>query len=101
MLGDIMNKKMIEDYKERFKEIFENYPKVKEYLSVFKASNISSLVLGCTHYPIIKDKIQKFFPKSKLIDGNIGVAKQVKYQLETHNLLSTNKKGTYKFIQTK
>ena len=29
-----MNKKMIEDYKERFKEIFENYPKVKEYLSV-------------------------------------------------------------------
>ena len=36
------------------------------------------VVLGCTHYSLIKDKIQKFFPKAKLIDGNRGVAKRVK-----------------------
>ena len=72
-----------------------------ENLDQYKEYDIDAIVLGCTHYPIIKDRIQKFFPKAILIDGNIGVAKQVKYQLETHNLLSNNSKGTYKFIQTK
>ncbi len=36
------------------------------------------VVLGCTHYSLIKDKIQKFFPQAKLIDGNVGVANRVK-----------------------
>ena len=35
------------------------------------------VVLGCTHYPLIRDKIQKRFPGAELIDGNVGVAKQV------------------------
>ena len=52
-------------------------------------------------YPIIKDKIQKYFKDATLIDGNIGVARQVKYQLEKNNLLTTKKtRGSYKFIQT-
>lgn len=35
------------------------------------------VVLGCTHYPLIRDEIQERFPKAQLIDGNTGVAKQV------------------------
>ena len=71
-------------------------------LNKYKNKQIDAIVLGCTHYPIIKDKINKYFPNAKLIDGNIGVSKQVKYQLKTHNLLNNKKsKGTYKFIQTK
>ncbi len=35
------------------------------------------VVLGCTHYSLIKDDIQRFFPNAKLIDGNEGVAKRV------------------------
>ena len=35
------------------------------------------IVLGCTHYSLIKPEIQKHFPKAKLIDGNKGVAKRV------------------------
>lgn len=35
------------------------------------------VVLGCTHYPLVRDKIQNRFPYSKLVDGNIGVAKRV------------------------
>ena len=73
-----------------------------ENLDKYKNYKIDAIVLGCTHYPIIKDKIQEFFQNATLIDGNIGVAKQVKYQLEKNNLLSNNKeKGSYKFIQTK
>lgn len=73
-----------------------------ENLDNYKNKKIDAIVLGCTHYPIIKDKIQAFFPDSILIDGNIGVAKRVKNQLKENNLLSNKKeKGTLEFIQTK
>ncbi len=73
-----------------------------KYLNVYKDKNIDSIVLGCTHYPIIKNKIKIYFPNSKIIDGNKGTAKRVKYLLEVNNLLNnSNKKGTTKFIQTK
>ena len=32
------------------------------------------IVLGCTHYPLIKSEIQNFFKTTKIIDGNSGVA---------------------------
>ena len=71
-------------------------------LDKYKNIKIDAVVLGCTHYPIIKNKIQTFFPNSILIDGNIGVAKRVKNQLEENNILSSKKeKGTLEFIQTK
>ncbi len=35
------------------------------------------VVLGCTHYSLIKDRIQKVFPRATLIDGNEGVARRV------------------------
>ena len=71
-------------------------------LDKYKNIKIDAVVLGCTHYPIIKNKIQTCFPNSILIDGNIGVAKRVKNQLEENNILSSKKeKGTLEFIQTK
>ena len=36
------------------------------------------VVLGCTHYPLIKDSIQKHFPGAIIVDGSDGVAKKVK-----------------------
>ena len=36
------------------------------------------VVIGCTHYSLIKDKLQSYFPHAKLIDGNNVVANQVK-----------------------
>ena len=42
------------------------------------------VVLGCTHYSLIKAQIQKHFPNAELIDGNEGVARRVK------NLLHKN-----------
>ena len=65
----------------------------------YKKEKVDAIVLGCTHYPIIKDEIQKFFPKSIIIDGNKGVAKRVKYLLETNNIKNNNYK--IEFIQTK
>ena len=37
-----------------------------------------AVVIGCTHYSLIKDKLQSYFPHAKLIDGNNMIANQVK-----------------------
>lgn len=71
-----------------------------KYLTPYKDKNIDSIVLGCTHYPLIKDKIQSYFKDAVIIDGNIGVAKRVKYILETNNLLGNNK-GNIEYIYNK
>lgn len=55
---------------------------------------IDSLVLGCTHYPLIKNKIKKILPNCNIIDGSIGVSNEVKHQLIKYNLLNKSKNGT-------
>lgn len=72
-----------------------------QYLIPYKNKKIDAIVLGCTHYPHIKDKIKSYFPESKLIDGNEGVARRVKYQLEINNIKNDNGQGNIEFIQTK
>ena len=75
---------------------------LKTYLTEYKDKNIDAVVLACTHYPIIKDKIKAYFPNAALIDGNVGVAKRVKYILEKHELLNpSTTEGTFEFIRTK
>ena len=66
----------------------------RRYLSPFKSYNIDTLILGCTHYPIIKDIIQKKVgERVKLVDSAEAASKEVKKFLENNNLeLSKNKK---------
>ena len=61
-----------------------------------------SLVLGCTHYSLIKDEINEVLPNTVLLDGCLGVAREVKHQLEINNLLSLNSgNGTLEIINNK
>lgn len=68
---------------------------INSYLSKSKLSQIQSLILGCTHYPLIKPEIQKYYGKSvEVIDSSEIVARYVKRILETQNLQSlTGPKG--------
>lgn len=63
--------------------------------------DIDSIVLGCTHYPLIKEDIKKYFPNTKLLDGSLGVAKEVKRQLENNNLLNTSGYSRVEYINSK
>jgi glutamate racemase len=58
----------------------ENNNRVDEVLSgllVDHPKDYDAVVLGCTHYSLIKDKIQNHFKAATLIDGNDGVARRV------------------------
>jgi glutamate racemase len=64
---------------------------IKEYLSKDILNNIDALILGCTHYPIIKNQIRKFYNfKTEIIDSSIVVAQKLKTILTEHNLLNTD-----------
>ena len=52
-----------------------------ELYESYNDNDIDCIVLGCTHYPYIKDKIQHLFPSAILVDGNNGVAREVRRQL--------------------
>lgn len=55
----------------------------EEYLKELKDLNIDTLVLGCTHYPILAKVIQEVMGDSvKLIDSGIAAASIVKTELE-------------------
>ncbi|MBQ6147653.1 glutamate racemase [Candidatus Saccharibacteria bacterium] len=62
---------------------------------------VESVVLGCTHYPIIKEKIKSYFPNAELVDGNAAIARRVKDILEQKNLLNQNPaSGVVEYIYT-
>ena len=58
----------------------------KEILKLLKEETknlkVEALVLGCTHYSLIKDRIKTFFPDTVLLDGIVGVAKEVEKQVK-------------------
>ncbi|MFA6272648.1 MAG: glutamate racemase [Patescibacteria group bacterium] len=71
----------------------------RKYLSVFKSKNIDTLILGCTHYPLIKEIIQeKIGRRVKSIDSADAVAKKVSEFLLAHQALADkNKKREFYF----
>ena len=61
-----------------------------------------AIVLGCTHYSLIKDRISNVLPNTDLLDGCKGVANEVKRQLENNKLLNDNDaSGNIKIINSK
>lgn len=70
-----------------------------EYLAHPTLQNIECLVLGCTHYPIIKKSIANFYNnKIDIIDASKIVANEVKAQLILHEINSkTTNSTSYNF----
>lgn len=69
-----------------------------EYLSHPSLKNLDALVLACTHYPIIKNKIAAYFNHAiEIIDPSDTVALAVKKSLQQDNLLNPQTQGTKHF----
>lgn len=68
-------------------------------LSPYK-NKADSIVLGCTHYSLIKEEIEKVLPNVVQLDGCKGISEEVKRQLESHNLIENNS-GDLTIINTK
>lgn len=78
---------------------------VKKYIDnlLEEDSQIDSIILGCTHYPLLMDKIRKYTPKNiTLIPQGDYVAKSLKDYLHRHPDMDArcSKAGTTTFLTT-
>ncbi|MDV4150147.1 glutamate racemase [Clostridium sp. AL.422] len=79
---------------------------VEEYLiekiNTYRNGKISTIVLGCTHYPFIKNTLMKIVGEEvKIIDGGFGTSKELRRRLSEKNLLSENtNKGKIEIINS-
>ncbi|CAN5598604.1 glutamate racemase [soil metagenome] len=74
----------------------------EEYLNDFKDLGIDTLILGCTHYPILKNTIKKVLGKKiTLVDSGEETAKKVKDILIKEGILNHGKRsGKHEFYAT-
>lgn len=60
-----------------------------QFIPPLLAQGVDTLVLGCTHYPLIADEIRAVIPESvELIDTSAAIARQVVSKLALNNILN-------------
>lgn len=70
---------------------------VKRYLSKFEKTDIDSLILGCTHYPLFTKTIKEVLhdPSIEIIDSGISIAQMAKNKLEELQILNNEMGGDF------
>ncbi|KPK80586.1 MAG: glutamate racemase [Bacteroides sp. SM23_62_1] len=72
---------------------------IRAYLSHPSLKGINTLILGCTHYPIIKRQIEKFFNfEVEIIDSGQMVAVPVREYLQSNGLMRSRGSPVHKFF---
>jgi glutamate racemase len=72
---------------------------IRAYLSNHTLDGIQALILGCTHYPIIKNQISKIFNFNvEVVDSAKIVSLLLKDTLERNNLLNSRGKSADQFF---
>lgn len=71
---------------------------IRAYLSDERIKDIHTLVLGCTHYPIIKNQISKYYNFGvEIIDSSRIMAAELGEKLESHGLLARKREKDHEF----
>lgn len=71
--------------------LLEGY--LEERFAPFEKKKIDAVVLGCTHYPLIREEIQKVLPETQIFDGGFGTAKETRRRMEEAGILSLKQSG--------
>ena len=72
---------------------------LEKYLTDPLLSTIDALILGCTHYPLIKNEISSFYPQHiSILDSSEVVASALKKHLASEGLLSVNPTPKHQFL---
>lgn len=74
---------------------------VKEYLEPLKQNGVDTVLLGCTHYPLLQSLITAEMGEGvNIVDSASTCAEQVSSTLEAMKLGHTQPKGTYRYFAT-
>ena len=70
---------------------------LKALLNPYRDMQIDAIVLGCTHYPFLRDTIQDLFPRAGIFDGLNGTATRLKFLLDQNDLRSGDAPGSVEY----
>lgn len=80
-------------------EKLENF--LKQLLWDYIDADIDGVVLGCTHYPFVKNEIQKVLGgEVMMFDGSFGTARELKRRIELAGLSSGKEKGSIRMLNS-
>ena len=68
------------------------------YLADIKAFGVDTMILGCTHFPIISDIISDYLPGVTLIDPSREAARAIARFLSENDMLATGDGGAEYFV---
>jgi glutamate racemase len=75
------------------------YDVLHGYLDPYQGS-IDSIILGCTHYPILLHQIQQVLPNITYISSSEAIGKEIKEYLKEHQLTNINNQGSITIYTT-
>ena len=84
---------MIEDEDKTLNDYL--YSLLKHYIN-----KVSVVVLGCTHYPLIKENIKNILGDITFFDGAMGCSRRLRYLLDESNLINKRGVGKITFIDS-
>jgi len=75
---------------------------VREVCAPLRAAGVDTVILGCTHYPLISPMLQRLLgPGVTLISSGAALARQVEHALSTRDLRNPRSgEGDYRFLCT-
>ena len=79
----------------------ETYAAVEEYMQPLKLAGIDTLILGCTHYPLLQDLFQQSLgPERVLVDPAEVTVMELKQELGSRDWLQERKDSGQRFFYT-
>jgi uncharacterized membrane protein YkvA (DUF1232 family) len=75
---------------------------VRSYCEPLKRAEVDTVILGCTHYPLVRPMLQRVLGREvRLVTAGHAIAATVERQLASAGLARTgNEEGTYRFLCT-
>lgn len=75
---------------------------VREYCGPLREAGVDTVILGCTHYPLVRPMLQRMLgPRVTLIAPGAAIARRVELALEARGLASPAEgEGEYRFLST-
>lgn len=68
------------------------------YLTPLKKKQIDTLILGCTHYPLLKNILQRLMGNNvAIIDSAEAIAEETRFILEKYNIRADSSRPSYKY----
>jgi glutamate racemase len=75
---------------------------VRDAVAPLRAARVDTVILGCTHYPLIRPMLQRMLGRDvAIVTSGAALARQVEHALGPRGLASTREgEGDYRFVST-